>query len=465
MSTVFQLLESCSDSEKSKLLQYVCVKNSPKSKKCQLLRLMIGKPELQETEYARAIYQKEDMITYSQLKRRLTEDLISLVVLVKTNRFHKKECLRSKITELILRSQHLFHLELEKEGIKALKKALELAGNQGYTDLVLCIHETARSAGVAEPISKNELIRLKNALCNQLELTFTNTKTELENHKGNFISLKKSVLQTESNNEVLNLLEKSEMLLGQNRLTQASIAIQDAENILYSYPSINQPEMIWKVNLTQQQILLKYAAYDELINNCQKTLGIKNLPENVKLEVYKNEWFAAFYLKETQLAKQILLKLAGFKSGQNTFMWQYFESYLLFQQGEMAESLTLNHECQRNLKSNPDFLLGSKLLEMMILIEKNEWDWMEFKLESFRKSMYSFKGKVHDRIKSFFYALQFLQKQYLISNPSEIINFQHFQLLKNSKESFSWEPGTYEIIPYHGWIEGLIQPKFHVKTS
>ncbi len=455
MHTIGQLLESCSINEKNLLLQYISIKNSPSSKKYRLLKLMIKNPELKDPEFASIIYDSSENSAYSQLKKRLTEELISHISLIKKSSFQKENCQRMQVIELLQRGQHFLHLDLQKEGVKYLKKALELAGKQGYTDLVLCIHETARTAGVAEPLNYDELFRLKNALCKQLELTLNNSKVEPEQNKANLISLKKSVLQTESNNEVLNLLEKSEMYLEQNSLKKASIAIQDAESILYSYPSIHQPEMVWRLNLTQQSVLLKYGAYEELINNCQKTIQIKGIPDHVKVEVYKNEWFAAFYLGYHELAKKILLKLARNRTQLNQNIWHYYESYLLFQEGKFQESLQLNHDCQRLLKSNTDYFLGSKLFEMMILIERNEWDWLEFKLENFRKTLYATKSKTKNRIQSFFHCLQHLQKLTESSRSIELKKFRHYQLLNSENESFSWQPGTFELIPYHQWIQKL----------
>lgn len=457
MSTILKVLESCSLNEKNLLLRYISIKNSPSSKKYRLLKLMIKNPSLKDVELASLIYNSPELPAYFQIKKRLTEELICYLRLVKKSSFQKDSCLRMQVIELLQKGQSFLHLDLERDGLKYLRKSLELAGKQGYTDLVLTIHETARAAGVAEPIDNDELFRLKNALCNQLDLTFHNSVVEKESHKTNLISVRKSVMQTESNNEVLNLLEKCEVYLKQNCLNKASLAIQEAENILYSYPSINQPEMIWKINLTQQEVLLKYEAYEELINNCQKTIQIKGLPENVKMEVYKNEWFAAFYLQNIDLARKILLKLARNKNDLTKHTWQYLESYLLFQEGKMQESLTLNHDCQRVLKSNQDYFLGSKLLEIMILIEKNEWDWVEFKLESFRKTLYSTKGKIKNRIKSFYHSVQHLQKLTESSRSAEIEKFRHFQLLKNSQDSFSWQPGTFEVIPYHQWIQKFLQ--------
>jgi len=456
MSTILKLLESCSLNEKNLLLRYISIKNSPNSKKYRLLKLLIKTPDLKDPELANLIYNSSEQSAYFQLKKRLTEDLISHLRLVKKSSFQKDSCLRMQVIELLQKGQSFLHLGLERDGVKYLRKSLELAGKQGYTDLVLSIHETARVAGIAEPLNKEELFRLKNALCKQLDLTFQNSVVEKETHQTNLISLRKSVMQTESNNEVLNLLEKCDLHLKQNSLSKASLAIQEAENILYSYPSINQPEMIWKINLTQQEVLLKYESYEELINNCQKTIQIKGLPENIKMEVYKNEWFAAFYLKNIDLARKILLKLARNKNYLLKNSWQYFESYLLFQEGKMQESLTLNHDCQRILKSNQDYFLGSKLLEIMILIEKNEWDWVEFKLESFRKTLYSTKGKIKNRIKSFYHSVQHLQKLTESSRSTEIEKFRHFQLLKNCQDSFRWQPGTFEIIPYHQWIQKFV---------
>ncbi|SIO07796.1 hypothetical protein [Algoriphagus halophilus] len=465
MGTIFQLLESCSSSEKNKFLQYISVNNAPNSKKYRLLKLMIDFPHLPDQEYAKLLYQKSNLPAFAQLKKRLTEELLSIIGLVKKNQFQKKDRLRAQVVELVMKAEQFFNLSLEKEGVKALKKALYLAGNQGYTDLILCVHETARSAGVAEPIDQEELQRLKNALCKQLELTFHTDHTEKEIQKSKFISVRKSVLQTESNNEVLNLLEKTEEFLEHNQISLASEAIQKAESILYSYPSIHQPEMIWKLNLTQQQVLLKYGAFEELIQNCQRTLLIKELPMDAKSEVYKNEWFASFYLKKTKVAKQILLKLARQKKVYKKNTWQYFESFLLFQEGDLEDSLILNHECQRNLKGIPEFYLGSKLLEIMILIEKNEWDWVEFKLESFRKTLYSLKGKVNCRIKSFFNCLQLLQKTNPDCFSERLENHTHFQLLQSAKDSFSWQPGTYELIPYHRWISHLFTTDSQPKNS
>lgn len=67
--------------------------------------------------------------------------------------------------------------------------------------------------------------------------------------------------------------------------------------------------------------------------------------------------------------------------------WSLLKSGLLFMQNKFRESNTwlLSHENLLNEKSHT--ILWAKLLELLNILEMQDYDWFEYKLESFRKRL------------------------------------------------------------------------------
>jgi hypothetical protein len=136
--------------------------------------------------------------------------------------------------------------------------------------------------------------------------------------------------------------------------------------------------------------------------------------------------------------------------------WKYWEAFLLFRQKSFKNSLRLLYECQRELKALPDYYLGSKMLELMILFDQNEVDWLDYKVENLRKLIHRLKGKVSARIDCAFHVLRGIQTHVPISFMDDLSTNEHLQKLRDGKGVYNWNPIDFELVRYDGWISGRL---------
>jgi hypothetical protein len=137
--------------------------------------------------------------------------------------------------------------------------------------------------------------------------------------------------------------------------------------------------------------------------------------------------------------------------------WTYLESYLYFKQQNTKAAQRQIHANQNSLKCKPDYYLGSKMLELMILFDQNDQDWLEYKIENFRKLISRYKANTSTRIHHAFHLLLKLHKSLFKPEALDLIQNPDFFTLQNEPEGLEWKPDTFELIRYDSWIYATVK--------
>lgn len=452
MNSIFQILSSCTAGEKTQLLEFCATRHSAKSKKYQLLKVFIEKPGLKDCEVKKLIYGEHDSSAFFQLKKRVKEELEELFPLLNTNSFTEEVKTRIRCSELLLQSQVMLARGLHPEGAKLLEKSLKKAMEGDFPDLILSIFDTSQRFGVNEVIRREDLPELELVIKSHLQILVNQHYHKLEDQpkceKNAYLGQILSQLNSERKNWGL-VTNIRQSMANQNFEEAESLILESEAN--FSEKS-DERDVCEEFFLTKQQFLLQTGQYQEVIQNCklQNTSLIQSRQNSLELTQY--QWYALFHQDRLEEASALLKKSLVRWCPELSAKWKYWEAFLLFRQKSFKNSLRLVHECQQELKTLPNYYLGSKMLELMILFDQNEVDWLDYKVENLRKLIHRWKGKVSARIDSAFYILHGLQTKVHVNLMEDLGKNEHLLKLQGGKGDYNWDPIDFELIRYDGWI-------------
>lgn len=454
MNSIFQILSSCSTGEKTQLLEFCATRHSISSKKHQLLKLYVEKPGMKDCELSKLLYGQGDSAAYFQLKKRVKEELEELLPLLRSSSFSDEIRARIRCSELLLQSQVMLARGLHGEGAKLLEKSLKKAIEADFPDLILSIFDTSQRFGVNEVIRKEDLPELELVIKSHLQILVNQhhpthddrVKFEKNAYLGRILS------QLNSERRNWGLVANIRQSIADKNFEEAKSLISESE---LSFSAHTEDRDVYEeFLLTKQNFLLQTGQYREVIQNCnaQDFALIQSRENNLELTQY--HWYALFHQDRIDEAAALLKKNLMQNCPELSPKWKYWEAFLLFRQKSFKSSLRLVHECQQELKTHPNYYLGSKMLELMILFDQNEADWLDYKVENLRKLIHRWKGKISARIDSAFHVLRGLQTRVPVSFVDDLGKNEHLQKLQDGKGIYNWNPIDFELIRYDGWISG-----------
>lgn len=452
MCSIFQILESCTYAEKDLLFKICKIRNSTISKMTLLLDLFIHKPGLSDSEYSSFIYRDPSSTAYSQLKKRVKEELELLIILLKPSVQNEEIRKRMECTELLLQSQVLLGRGLKSQGAKVLGKCLKKAIERDFADLTLSIFDISQRFNIEEVISKKDLPELEQVIKSHLQILVNQHYTQ-ERKQGTFeknTHLSQILHQLNFDRKNWGLLATIRQSISEKNFVKASSLIQDSESDFSS--SEGQKEVSEEFYFVKLQVLLQTEKYREVIQNCNKLRSEFVLSPENQIKLAQKEWVALFHLQRYEEALAILKKQLVPLSPEHSGKWKYWESVILFRQNYLKRALLLAHECQSDLKNSPNYYLGSKMLELMILFDQNDQDWLEYKMENLRKLICRWKGKISVRIESSFLLFQDLQRHLPFESKADLIQSIHFSMLRTGGDAYAWNPYDYELVRYDQWF-------------
>lgn len=457
MESLTQLLDTCSLPEKTQLVEYAKIKNSPSSKKLMLMKLFVSHPGLSDTEYSQKIYKKPDSAAYFQLKKRVKDEFQALFIFLKPICLKKEIQLHIKCSELLLKSELILARGIKAEGSKLLERGLKMAIKNGFHDLILTIYSTAMRFELYEVISNKDLPELEIAIKSHLQLLIKkNYKKPDEQIQSKNQHLKEMIRKLNYSRNSRFLLDDIHRSIQNKEYKYALSQVTTAESELArDIEPITRAELL----ITKMSIFLAQREFSKLLTECNASIDISNFsPENA-LKHALNQWHALFHLKQLDDAQQVLRKnLMKMDSVQNP-KWAYMEACIYFRQRALKPALQQIHACQKDLKSIHDYYLGSKMLELMILFDQNDQDWLEYKIENLRKLISRNKSKINRRIDVAFQLFSKLQKSLHKSDLAYIA--QDSLLINLQKESvgLEWIPDSFELIRFDNWVLTLLNNK------
>ncbi len=450
MESLTQLLEACSLPEKTLLVEFAKIKNPPSSKKLMLMKLFVNQPGLSNSEYSQKIYKKPEGAAYFQLKKRVKDEFEELFILLKPTAANIETQLHIECSELLLKSQLILARGIRCEGSKLLERGLKMAIKHGFHDLVLTIYSTAARFEICEVINNSDLPELELAIKSHLQLLIKRNykKSDREpKHKNEHLNTMIRQLNYRRNSCLI--LDDIHHSIEQKEYKNALSQVSEAES---EWNNDADPRTKDELLIAKMSILLAKREYPELLGECFNSVDISNFSQENAVKHSLNQWYALFHLNKTEEAQLILRKNLMKMDSKQYPKWSYLEAYIHFKQRNLITAQKHIHAYQKNLKSMPDYYLGSKMLELMILFDQNDQDWLEYKIENFRKLISRYNVKTNKRIHLAFRVFSKLQKS--LFKPDLVDLTQDLTLidLRNEINGLEWKPDTFELIRYDNWI-------------
>lgn len=139
--------------------------------------------------------------------------------------------------------------------------------------------------------------------------------------------------------------------------------------------------------------------------------------------------------------------------------WLYYEANLFFLMQKFDDALATLQK-QTDLTSDKSgWRLGYKILEMMCIVELGYMDWLDYRIETFRKLLSDVKKENIARPKIVLQLIRgFIKSSYNFQLTTKN-NKEHLTLLQKGADDFKWDPRGYEIIRFEVWWKSKSKPK------
>ena len=382
-----------------------------------------------DKDAAKKLYNLKPNSTFSQLKKRLKEDILSFLLYLPSDNKNESPFLSAEITarKLLIQGKVLFSRGLSDEAVSVFRKSMMIAERYELVDLKIPIYDAMRTHADLKSDTRSYA-----DYGNRLKETFRDQEDLLKAKEYNHVLTTPEISSrpnSGNNNREISILDK--MKSGAARSSSKNIrywyytsAVQCYVNKreldkAYSYclrllnlveqePACSSRSNKAGVNLELAKILIRLERYDQAIERTKK--AIKLLHPGIARELYAWEvlFLAHFGNNDFHEAGQVISKASKYRqikaNSQYPGKWSFLQANLNFVQGRHNESLhTLNTNNGNNGDGN-GWLLGCKILEMLNIIELQEYTWLDFKMESFRKLLQRLKQGNFTRCKGIYMA-------------------------------------------------------------
>ncbi len=167
--------------------------------------------------------------------------------------------------------------------------------------------------------------------------------------------------------------------------------------------------------------------------------------------------------KNYLLAAEVCEKISAFSNiKKNPFRkskWVYYRANIFFMQGQYSEALALLQKQSELTADKSGWRLGYKILEMMCIIELGNYDWLDYRIETFRKLLSAVKKENIHRPKIILQIIkQFIKSAYNFKTVSSKTD-DLYKTLKEGAGEYKHDPKGYEVIRFDQWWEDKLKSK------
>jgi hypothetical protein len=480
LSNLTQLVHGLKSGEVQLIRNYykAMVTLNDASKRLQLFDLIKANKKINDEACAQKIYRGSPNDAYSQLKKRLKDDILNILLLQDSKRrFNSKSAqVEFDVRRMIIAGDILVSRGLTKEGISTLQKANKLAIEfELYNEIVSCseilISHLATKSGLNE-YNKNKTL-IDNAIETNRKLLIAKDyyykvgipalfKLNEPNAYKDFGREATQELETffkESNSAKIGYYYHQVATQYFSIIKNYKKALELSKNFLIlvqNHKSIYLKRTIANAYFQIAQNELQLKNYNECVNNSNTALkyfkeGLTN--ELLTLEVL---FLAHFYNKNNKHAEAILEKaLSHPKLSSNKFLpakWHFYKAWFLFNQKQFDEANYAMNDCTYLLEDKTGWLYGYRILDIMITLESNELFLVDGKVANFKKVIGKQKDINASRAKTILKFLDTLVRKhydYALAAKSQRANIT---LLQEAKDDHLWEPMGYELIRFEEWF-------------
>jgi len=483
MKVLTPLIQSLKPGEVQLVRYYYKMQITNEVVKRHLLFDLIKNKQVKTDEDAcKIIYNKKPNAAYSQLKARLKNDILNILLLQDSKSRFNTPFAQAEfdVRRMIIEGDILVSRGISAEGVKILQKAssiaedYELFNEHSLSNDILLSHLSIKN-GLAE--YEKYQVKIKSSL-NSLQ-RFLKSKDYY--HK----ILVPNIFNLNKENELIAFCKQAmKELKADFESTKSSrigyyyyyVAIfyynmvkdyknaftvaQKFLNLITEKKPIQSKRNTADAYLQIGFIALQLGDYKSAMKNTENAL--KNFKTGLINELTTLEvlFLSCFYDNNWQRSHDILDRALNHpKLNSNKFLpakWHYYKTNLLFKEKKYEEATMALNDCAELLNDRTGWLYGYKIMDILMAFENGTEFLIDSKVANYKKILRKQNGASMERPKVILKILETLiRKRYNFKDTAKIQkNLLH--LLEEKSTNYTWEPMGYELTPFNEWFESKL---------
>lgn len=488
------LISSLNNEDANKFIGYLKKKNKRKDAKNIVLFKLIYEGGLSSSELVKRLYASENKTGYHALRKRLNESLIDFIAVLSIEEEGNEE---TQIQKYLKVASVLLKQQEGKGALKLLSKAETLAKEyQLYTFLNKIYHTKIQFSHLLEAVNLNETIKQFNE--NQqlylqeerLNIVYAKIREALlyEHYQGNDFDFRK-LYETVLEEQQLTIQESLSFKSLYQIVTIASISAFVTKNywqietfILATFKLLEKRTIQRKEQYYYIQVL--YMVANTMFRNKQFAISLEYLSRMKEAMLSENKKYnKRFELKyvllqalnlnysgRQELAIDLLTPFVQQKHKDIEGVLDIHLSLIVFQaqknEFKIAYELLrkLNHSDKWYIeKVGKEWVIKKNLIELLLLVELNNFDVFENKLQRFKRQYSGYLKEINqDRVLTF---LKYVDVYY--NNPKEVATKEFLNKIENSFEWLGAKKEDIFVMSFYAWLKSkMIQkPIYQVTLS
>jgi tetratricopeptide (TPR) repeat protein len=450
------------------------------SKKLKLLNLVLDKKEHTDQSASKLIYGHAPDSKFSQLKKRLKNDILNIILVQPTALCCDTDPIEADIyaRKLFLQGRILQQKGINDEAIDLFNKALQVSHRYEIVDLKIVIYDTLRTM-IYDRSDEDSVMKCTANInmCLNIQMDLLKAKAMHYDVATNYEE--ETIL--EDNVSALRYLrnsyqESSSMKTGfwyhmaelqffkvLKAYKKAYICSRKILTLISDKPQIASKEHFSLVKLEIGRISIFLGKYGKAINYAKQVLDSCKIKDLCSLEPLEVMYFGHTRRKEYEEAKRMVKKariiIKGNPDTGLSAKWTLYEAYLKFFDGQYSESNALLNNLYVLNRGQSEIAFAVRTLELINMIELGESDWLDFKIENFRKALQRNKMCNLSRYNVIHKILNSLIKSncnydLTVSNEQESLN-----KLNKTEGLYQWDGMGYEVLNFIQWYNKHLTEK------
>ncbi len=450
------------------------------SKKLKLLNLVLDKKEHTDQTASKLIYGHAPDSKFSQLKKRLKEDILNILLLKPIAICCDTDPMEAEIyaRKLFIQGRVLQQKGINDEATDLFKKALHVSIRYDIVDLKIVIYDTLRAmihARSDEDTVMKCTANINQCLSTQIVLLkakamhydFASTYAEENSLEDQSSALK---YLRSSNNQSSSIkacfwyhMAELHFFKVLKAYKKAYICCRKILSLIRDKPEIASEQRLSFIKLEIGRISIFLGKYRKAINYAKQVHNSCKSKDLSSLEPLEVMYFGYIRRKEYVDAKQTVLQaqivLNETPDTVGNTKWTLFEAYLKFFEGNYSESIyLLNNLCALN-RGQSEMAFAIRTLELLNIIELGETDWLYFKIENFRKALQ--RNKLYD-LSRYSVIHKILNSLIKCNCNFGLTGYSEQESLNklNEKEGlYHWDGMGYEVLNFFQWYDRHLTSK------
>ena len=468
METLIHLVQSLKPKETQLIKDFYQIgysKNSQSKKRLLLFEMILSRKVRNDQEAYQALYERHAGSALCQLKKRLQQDILNIILLNPFTHSHNP-AIKEEIDcyKTFLMGQVLINRGLQEEGVYLLEKTssqaqkCELLSIQLSCDDALHSLQTCSHDDYGEKINRSlndfkELLQAKESYFMAAQ-TATTSPAEPLSPNDHLKRLKKK--RNESHSKKATFWYTMALIChykhrGKLELAKSSALAFLSEATDHMTMIDEQEKAVFYLQLAQ--ILIGSREPQEAIWPAQQAVRLAHDHRSQVLTALQALFRAYFQTCDWKQAEEVWQRACQEKlRDEEAGVWFFLKSCLLFIKREYKASTQclLSHEHMIHHKS--ELMLWAKLLELLNILEVKDFDWFEFKLESFRKRLRRFGYQNRERIRLLFQLFNSLKRNDYNYQATRLYEQTNLALLGDDNITHGRDPLSYELINVYDWF-------------